>query len=155
MPVIYGETGPKEGNPTCLREEDLQPFRIYGNVLFRIGSGDGGSLEWKCLPGESAESLDSSVRHQDHPVIAPRSGELPTGTSPNWPAIDTESACDSRRDNPNRLTGLIQFVLQLLEFWRLGTHEAVRLLGFDPADTDHVAAVLEGNEQFRGRDVRD
>lgn len=83
MPVIYGETGPKEGNPTCLREEDLQPFRIYGNVLFRIGSGDGGSLEWKCLPGESAESLDSSVRHQDHPVIAPRSGELPTGTSPN------------------------------------------------------------------------
>ena len=54
-----------------------------------------------------------------------------------------------------RPAGPIQFVVKLLEFWRLGTLDAVGLLGFEPADADHVASVLEGNEQFRGRDVRD
>jgi len=42
-----------------------------------------------------------------------------------------------------------------LEFWRLETTDAVHMLGFDRADAGHVAAVLAGNEQFRGRDVRD
>lgn len=54
-----------------------------------------------------------------------------------------------------RLTGPIQFILKLLEFWRLERGDVVGLLGFDQNDADHVAAVLEGREQFRGRDVED
>ena len=70
--------------------------------------------------------------------------------------MHTESVCKASGEKPDsRLTGPIQFVLKLLDFWRLETNDTVGLLGFDSVDADHVAAVLGGNEQFRGRDVRD
>ena len=53
------------------------------------------------------------------------------------------------------LTGPVQFVLKLLQFWHLQRDEVVGLLGFGRVDAAHVAAVLDGREQFRGRDVRD
>lgn len=61
----------------------------------------------------------------------------------------------ARMAKPKRLPGPIQFVLKLLEYWRLEKHDVVGLLGFGQADTAHVAAVLDGKEHFRGRDVRD
>ena len=54
-----------------------------------------------------------------------------------------------------RLTGPVQFVLKLMEFWRLTRDQVVGLLGFDQADADHVAAALNGIVTLRGRDVRD
>jgi len=42
-----------------------------------------------------------------------------------------------------------------MEFWSLRRDQVVGLLGFDQSDADHVAAVLDGLETFRGRDVRD
>lgn len=54
-----------------------------------------------------------------------------------------------------RLTGPIQFVLKLLEFWRLETPQAIPLLGFREAESAHVTAVLEGRDSFIGRDVHD
>ena len=56
---------------------------------------------------------------------------------------------------PRRLSGPVQFVVKLLEIWRLEEEDAVRLLGFDRKDADHVAAVLAGREEFRGQDVRE
>ena len=54
-----------------------------------------------------------------------------------------------------RLTGPVQFIRKLMEFWRLGMPEAVGMLGYDPEDFELVTAVLHGKEQFCGRDVRD
>ena len=54
-----------------------------------------------------------------------------------------------------RLPGPVQFVAKLLEFWRLESRDALQLLGFDRDDAHHVASVLAGVEQFRGRDVRE
>ncbi len=54
-----------------------------------------------------------------------------------------------------RLTGPIQFVLKLLKDWHLEESEAVSLLGFRSVDATHVADVLEGLDDFRGRDVKD
>lgn len=54
-----------------------------------------------------------------------------------------------------RLSGPVQFVLKLLECWRLERPDAVGLLGFEHSDSDHVAAILDGNEQLRGRDAQD
>ena len=54
-----------------------------------------------------------------------------------------------------RLTGPIQFLLMLLEFWQLGRRDAVSLLGFSNLDAVHVAEVLDGLEIFRGRDAND
>ncbi len=56
---------------------------------------------------------------------------------------------------PAGQSGPVQFVLKLLESWRLERRNAVGLLGFDHADADHVAAILDGNEQLRGRDAQD
>ena len=54
-----------------------------------------------------------------------------------------------------RLTGPINFVLKLLESWRLDRDNAVLLLGFDESDKDLVRAVFDGREALHGRDVRD
>lgn len=54
-----------------------------------------------------------------------------------------------------RLSGPIQFVAKLLDFWRLEKTDVVALLGFGSADKSHVADVLDGLDDFRGRDVHD
>lgn len=56
---------------------------------------------------------------------------------------------------PQRISGPIQFVSKLLDSWGLSKDDAVLLLGFDRADTRLVRAVLTGNADLRGRDVRD
>ena len=56
---------------------------------------------------------------------------------------------------PKRLSGPIQFVLKLLDSWRLTKSDAVVLLGFDESDSDYAHAVLEGRAALHGRDVRD
>ena len=54
-----------------------------------------------------------------------------------------------------RLKGPVQFILQLLEHWGLQRGDAYTLLGFEDADAARVEAVLNGIEEFRGRDVND
>lgn len=54
-----------------------------------------------------------------------------------------------------RLSGPIQFVLRLLEFWRLEKRDVVALLGFSQREAAHVNDVLDGLDHFRGRDVKD
>ena len=54
-----------------------------------------------------------------------------------------------------RLSGPIQFVLRLLDSWRLGKRDIVAILGFGPMEAAHVDDVLEGLDRFRGRDVHD
>ena len=53
------------------------------------------------------------------------------------------------------LTGPVQFVRKLMEFWHLDMLDAVSIMGYDSDDIEYVSAVLDGKEQFRGRDVRD
>ncbi len=56
---------------------------------------------------------------------------------------------------PRRVSGPIQFVLKLLDGWRLTKEDAVVLLGYGESDSDFVRAVLEGKATLRARDVRD
>ena len=56
---------------------------------------------------------------------------------------------------PNRISGPVQFVLKLLDSWRLNRDEAVLLLGFDQTDNSLVQAILEGAVDLHDRDVRD
>lgn len=56
---------------------------------------------------------------------------------------------------PKRISGPVQFVLKLLESWRLSEDDAVFLLGFDAAAKGFVRAVLAGTVDLHGRDVRD
>lgn len=56
---------------------------------------------------------------------------------------------------PKRLSGPVQFVLKLLDYWCLSRDDVVFLLGFDSTDSDYVEDVLNGMASIRGRDVRD
>lgn len=61
----------------------------------------------------------------------------------------------SYQTNPQRISGPVQFVLKLLENWRLSRDDAVLLLGFDQKDNGFVQAVLAGAADLHDRDARD
>lgn len=84
-------------------------------------------------------------------------GRLPGRIESNWLDAQPEIGRKFRGQeaSTSRLTGPIQFVLKLLDSWRLETHHAVDLLGFGLEDADYVFAVLRGDGKFPGRDVRD
>lgn len=138
MDVMQGEPG-RAGNPVSLPKMRLEFCRVPGNSELRIRSGDGSMPQILWPP---AESVDLSI--YEH------SSMLQT-----WSGVHSQKVHEAPGEERKGLTGPIQFVVKLLEFWRLETDDAVGLLGFDSADANHVAAVLGGREQFRGRDVKD
>jgi len=56
---------------------------------------------------------------------------------------------------PGRLTGPIQFIVRLLEFWRLDREDACSLLGYEVRDRNLVDDLLNGSTTLRGRDAKD
>ena len=81
-----------------------------------------------------------------HPSLTMLGSKKPTASSP----IPFMSFFPQKR-----LSGPVQFVLKLLDYWRLSRDDAVSLLGFDSTDSDYVKDILSGMTSFRGRDVRD
>ena len=155
MNLMHGVAG-HPGNPARLPTAGLDAYGVRGNGSLQIGGRDGlvlGTFEW--LPEKSIESAAPGAYPREFPLTTPRKGGAPRDILPGPSELDDESVYEPLGDERDRLTGPIQFILKLLEFWRLETSDAVRMLGFDRADTEHVAAVLAGDEQFRGRDVRD
>ena len=61
----------------------------------------------------------------------------------------------SYQTNPQRISGPVQFVLKLLENWRLSRDDAVLLLGFEQKDNGFVQSVLAGAADLHDRDARD
>lgn len=90
------------------------------------------------LPGDGL-----AAHHLPHTVLRLKKPD-PSSSAPIMPIFP-----------PKRLSGPVQFVLKLLDYWRLGRDDAVFLLGFDSTDNDYVKDVLNGVASFRGRDVRD
>ena len=156
MHAIHGEQG-HTGNSACFRPEDLpRECGIRGNGSFQIESSEGlPSWIWVWHPDRSAETMVPGIHSQNNSLLVPRRGGLPTGVFPDGSNDHAESVHKEQRQSADRLTGPIQFVLKLLESWRLETSDAVGLLGFDSEDADHVAAILGGIGKFHGRDVRD
>ena len=54
-----------------------------------------------------------------------------------------------------RLTGPLQFLVNLLEVWRLDTRDACVLLGYEEQDENVVESLLMGISTLRGRDAKD
>ena len=155
MNLMHGVAG-HPGNPARLPTEGLDDCGVRGKGRLQVGSRHGlvlGNLVW--LPEESTESSGPGAYLRNFPLTTPRKGGAPGKILPSRSDLDNESVHEPLGEERGRLTGPIQFVLKLLEFWRLEMSDAVGMLGFDRADAGHVAAVLAGNEQFRGRDVRD
>ena len=56
---------------------------------------------------------------------------------------------------PVRLTGPVQFIVKLLDTWKLEPDKAAVLLGFEESGEDHVKGILSGREPLYGRDAKD
>ncbi len=55
----------------------------------------------------------------------------------------------------SQLTGPIKFVLTLLDCWNLERKDAINILGFEEAESDHVFDLLDGKGLLHGRDAKD
>ena len=143
MPALHGEEGAR-GRPASLESLDLTKFRVRGNGTFRMKTSDKAAtqLVWESRPSESMSLRRANER--DHELAAEMSKRY--GLKPGQAAP---------QKTPPRPTGPVQFIAKLVDFWKLEPPDAVRLLGFNVAETDHVAAVLDGRDKFRGRDVMD
>ena len=144
-PATHGEEG-DQGNPTSIRNSDLAKYGVRGNGTIQIKTNDEklNELSWE-------RQLDESTLPD--PFIEQHHG-IPKAIS-EWYRVGLAGRSDASQEVRTRLTGPVQFVVKLLDFWKLEPLDAVGLLGFDVADADHVLAVLDGRELFRGRDVRD
>lgn len=154
MHAMQGDAG-RAGSPAHLPTIGWGHYRLPEGGQFRISARGDSSGEIQWIPHGPGESVDASGRSQYHGFNWHPKGGPPVEARGSQFRSPIESTCGVAREKSNRLTGSVQLILKLLEFWRLEPNDAVGLLGFDPSDSDHVAAVLAGNEQFRGRDVRD
>ena len=154
MHVMQGEAG-RAGSPARLPTAGWSDYLAPGCGAFRISVRGGSSGEIQWVPESPEGLLDAGDYHQYHGFNWPLKGGLAAEIWEPWSDSPIESTYDAPQVESDRLAGPIQFILKLLEFWRLEPKDVVGLLGFDPSDTDHVAAVLAGHEQLRGRDVRD
>ena len=154
MPVLNGEPGPTGVSTDPL--SNLYVPALDGDGLRQIAGYDGSFAEtgpWP--PGARSESYGPVAGEQAGPKTAP-SWDRPAASLPKtWPGGVGEVFETARRGQPTRPAGPVQFVLKLLEHWRLERGHAVALLGFNQPDADYVHSVLEGRERLRGKDTRD
>ena len=154
MRVAHGETG-RAGDPARLPTSGWTEYGISERGYFHISArGDSpGGIQW--LPERNPESMHFRDRDSHQAFDGPPEGTRSAEIWETWSDSHPKSEFDVHKEEPGRLAGPIQFILRLLELWHLEVRDAVGMLGFDPSDTDHVAAALAGREQLRGRDVRD
>lgn len=126
--------------------------------LRRIGSKGPGGVDG--LTGESHPASDCWRRSEpaDRRTVrglgsASSAQTAPWDGAPGDPGMNVGTSV-SPPLRPRR-TGPSQFLLRLADDWGLSQEDLVSVLGFTPASAAHVASVLGGWAEFRGRDVRD
>ena len=132
-PGIAGDIGPME--------QGRSQYGIRGGAEVFLPVGAAGSA-WSWEPALAVEPTEPDT------AVSNLSGKHGPAGAAFVPHL-------AQTTEPKRLPGPLQFVVNLLEFWRLEEEDAVRLLGFAREDADYVASALAGVEQFRGRDVRE
>ena len=99
------------------------------------------------------ERQDRLIESASSPRVFLSSGGIATERQKSRSAVRIFS--ESESDKVHRLTGPIQFILKLLDCWKLNQEDAIKLLGFEDTESEFVFKVLEGNEILRGRDAKD
>ena len=152
MDPLHGHPG-QRGTSSDLQPESWAIFGIANGGL-RVGHGSGTSGDLLRYYAEDGVQSRSHSERQGPHAHDPAMRELLHAVVPQPDAAQAHGRPGGSEASP-RLSGPIQFILKLLEFWHLRQDDAVLLLGFDQADASHVIKILEGTELFRGRDVRD
>ena len=82
-------------------------------------------------------------------------GNVESGSRFGWPSQASEGQWSGGLALHGRLTGPVQFVVALIDAWRLDRKSAVSLLGFESGDLRHVDELLNGRAPLKGRDAKD
>jgi uncharacterized protein (DUF2384 family) len=72
-----------------------------------------------------------------------------------WVGIDAPWRYRETPQPPARLTGPVQFIVKLLDSWRLEPDKAAVLLGLKESGKGHVERILSGHVPLSGRDAKD
>ncbi|MDE0225009.1 MAG: MbcA/ParS/Xre antitoxin family protein [Gammaproteobacteria bacterium] len=142
--AAQGESG-HHGNPASIQNLELSKYGLHGTGTIRIRT-DAEELNELTWESQLGDSLHDPVIERHHGL---------TRAISEWYRVGSAGRSGTSEESRTRLTGSVQFLVKLLDFWKLEPFDAVGLLGFDIADADHVSAALDGREQFRGRDVSD
>ena len=142
------------GSLANLSGEVLKKLNVRGNGHFRIDQ-DGHSAHLRWVRQDRPKSMALAEGKQLSGPTVPTDdrglfeGVLDVSKEGTWVAHGASG------EAAGRLTGPVQFVWKLMDFWRLDKHDLLRLLGYDAEDVEYVSAVLDGRRQVSGRDVRD
>ncbi len=108
----------------------------------------------------AAETVGEMVtRYDEGPVLQSNFGrflnwQVSEGvTALQLRTVSQEPVTPTRSEWP--LPGPMQFLLRLLETWKLERQDAVPLLGFETSERQYVERLLNGMESLTGRDVKD
>ena len=150
-------TAAKTGNASNLTSVSSEVFKrlnVRGNGWFHIDQDRKSSVliwirkdRFKSVDEVTNGKLDDLTLQSGYKEVFQKT--LGTPIDSTWMVLGGSG------EVPERLTGPIQFVRNLIDSWQLDSRDAVRLLGYDPRDSEYVSAVLDGKRQLRGRDVRD
>ena len=111
--------------------------------MYGLGRGDLGATDITSFGDNSDDSQEPGDR--GHKVAADTTG---TGSSARTSPYRT------RPTEPVQFA-TVQFLGKLLDAWKLGSSDAIVLLGMDPDDRSCAEDILNGRAILKGRDARD
>ena len=114
-------------------------FQQYTSLTPRDEREHTGTLE--LVPGSSQKDLASIVRKSDI-----RASNVFTSGRSGPPKFIFETARSQRK-----CSGLVQFLIKLLEYWKIDESKAVIMLGFAVDESELVKQILKGNEMLPER----
>ena len=139
-----------------LPEGFLGKFNVSGNGRLQIeqdGQSPISRMGWTCQiprgPRDSEVVRLSGVQKAPTNCREDFGRVLDASIHPDW------IAPGDRGEKGGRLSGPVQFIRKLMEFWHLDDTDVVALLGFDPWDTEYVTKALHGGWELPGRDFKD
>ena len=149
----HAKTG-EAGNLASLSRNTLQNRNVRGNGHFQIDQ-DGHLALLRWVLHDRPESTALALSGQLGDLAGPTDDEGMSEEPPDAAETRTWVAYGASGEAAGKLSGPVQFVWKLMDFWRLDRPDAVRLLGYDPEDMEYVSAVLDGRRRLSGRDLSD
>lgn len=150
---ISARTG-DASNLSNLSGKVLKKLNVRGNGRFRIDQDrDSALVKW--IRNDRSNPVPEVAHGQLDNLTLPSKNKGIFEKTLGASMVRTWVAPGDLGETIGRLTGPIQFVRKLMDFWRLDNRDVVRLLGFTPEDFEYISAVLDGRRQLRGRDACD
>ena len=147
MAALPGEQG-APGSPVIAEISDTFRFVRDGDNTTRVVTPtELLNRTWAWSPRLDSSPLLDSVEQPQHGLPEPILSE--------WDRIQSMRISTVSEGTNNGMTGPLQFIRKLLDYWNLELIDAVGLLGLDRLDTDHICRAIYGKGLIRGRDVAD